>query len=151
MLAFWGMSEEATVLYAIIQSGGKQYRVSAGDLIRVERLDGQVGDQVSFDEVLFIGNGEQSLGHPVISEARVIGIIAEQGKGEKVLVFKFKRRKMYRRKRGHRQFFTAVKIDRIEFDGQVVAGTVEVGAKAELEAEKEAEKEEAPLTFNGQN
>ncbi|MFQ5929240.1 MAG: 50S ribosomal protein L21 [Acidobacteriota bacterium] len=101
--------------YAIIQSGGKQYRVSEGDFIDVERLDADVGQQVSFDEVLLVDDQKTiHLGKPTLDGARVVGTIAEQGKMDKVVVFKFKRRKMYRRKQGHRQLFSRVRVDQIE-------------------------------------
>jgi large subunit ribosomal protein L21 len=101
-------------VYAIIQSGGKQYRVSEGDFVDVERLDGDVGQEISFDSVLLVGDQDQvHLGTPMVNEARVVATIADQGKGAKILVFKYKRRKMYRRKRGHRQLFTRVRIDQI--------------------------------------
>lgn len=124
-------------MYAIIQSGGKQYRVSEGDLVRVERLAGEVGDVVSFNDVLVLSNDEGlKLGTPTLSDARVVGRITDQGKGDKVLVFKFKKRKMYRRKRGHRQLFTGVKIDKIEFG--------ELGPLPEREERVEKPVEEAP-------
>jgi len=106
-------------LYAIIEAGGKQYRVSEGDLIDVERRSGEVGQAVDFQEVLLVGDQETiHVGKPVLAGARVVGTIAEQGKEAKIIVFKFKRRKKYRRKQGHRQLFTRVRIDQIELDGQ---------------------------------
>ncbi|HSR52598.1 MAG TPA: 50S ribosomal protein L21 [Acidobacteriota bacterium] len=101
-------------MYAIIRTGGKQYRVSEGDSIKVEKLEGEVGDAVDFEEVLMVGGDDGAqVGSPTL-EGKVTGTIAEHGKGKKVLVFKFKRRKMYRRKRGHRQPFTRVNIDKIQ-------------------------------------
>jgi large subunit ribosomal protein L21 len=106
-------------LYAIIEAGGKQYRVSEGDLIDVERRSGEVGQAVDFQEVLLVGDQETiHVGKPVLAGARVVGTIAEQGKAAKIIVFKMKRRKKYRRKQGHRQLFTRVRIDQIELDGQ---------------------------------
>ena len=106
-------------MYAIIETGGKQYRVRTGDTIDVERLEGETGQQVSFEKVLFVGDQEQTYwGTPIVDRARVTGTIAEQGKQNKVVVFKFKRRKMYRRKQGHRQLFTRIKIDQIELVSQ---------------------------------
>ena len=102
-------------MYAVIQSGGKQYRVSPGDLLRVEKLGGEVGDRITFEEVLLVGaDDELRVGQPVVPGASVIGTIVDQTRGDKVLVFKFKRRKMYRRKTGHRQYLTAVRIDEIK-------------------------------------
>ena len=106
-------------LYAIIEAGGKQYRVSEGDLIDVERRSGEVGQAVDFQEVLLVGDQETiHVGKPVLAGARVVGTIAEQGKAAKIIVFKMKRRKKYRKKQGHRQLFTRVRIDQIELDGQ---------------------------------
>ena len=106
-------------MYAIIRSGGKQYRVSEGDLIDIERLDGPVGQQVKFDDVLAVSSEDEvKFGEPILSAAKVLGTIADHGKSKKVLVFKFKRRKMYRRKQGHRQLFTRVRIDEIAFDSE---------------------------------
>ena len=106
-------------MYAIIEAGGKQYRVSEGDLIDVERRSGEVGQAIDFQEVLLIGDQETiHVGKPVLAGARVVGTIAEQGKEAKIIVFKFKRRKKYRKKQGHRQLFTRVRIDQIELDGQ---------------------------------
>jgi large subunit ribosomal protein L21 len=102
-------------LYAIIQSGGKQYRVNEGATIEVERLDGEVGQEVEFPEVLFVsGDDEVQAGTPSVDGARVVGTIVAQKKGKKVLVFKFKRRKMYRKLTGHRQNLTGVKISKID-------------------------------------
>ena len=106
-------------MYAIIEAGGKQYRVSEGDLIDVERRSGEVGQAIDFQEVLLVGDQETiHVGKPVLAGARVVGTIAEQGKAAKIIVFKMKRRKKYRRKQGHRQLFTRVRIDQIELDGQ---------------------------------
>ena len=102
-------------MYAIIRTGGKQYRVKEGDLVDVERLDGDTGQEVSFEKVLFVSDQERAYwGTPILDRARVIATIEEQGRQDKVVVFKFKRRKMYRRKRGHRQLFTRVRIDQID-------------------------------------
>lgn len=97
--------------YAIIRTGGKQYRVSPGDLIRVEALPGDVGTGVQFSEVLLTRQGEEiQVGRPLVSGAEVSGTIIAQGKARKVIVFKKKRRKNYRRKRGHRQLYTTVRV-----------------------------------------
>jgi large subunit ribosomal protein L21 len=109
--------KEAVILYAIIQSGGKQYRVSEGATVEVERLDGEVGQELEFPEVLFVsGDDEVQAGTPSVNGARVVGIIVAQKKGKKVLVFKFKRRKMYRKLTGHRQSITGIKISKIEIN-----------------------------------
>lgn len=120
-------------MYAIIQSGGKQYRVTEGDLLNLERLDGEVGQEVSFDEVLLVGRDDSvQVGQPRLEGAQVMGTIVEHGKGAKTLVFKFKRRKMYRRKRGHRQLFTQVQIGKIAL------------ASKKSESKKAAPKKAAP-------
>ncbi len=100
-------------MYAVIETGGKQYRVQPGDLIQVEKLTGGAGEQVNFDRVLLIGGESVQVGGPSVAGATVTGTIVEQTKGSKIIVFKFKRRKMYRRKQGHRQKLTAVRIDEI--------------------------------------
>ena len=93
-------------MYAVIKTGGKQYRVAKGDKIFVEKLEGNVGDAVSFDQVLLLGGDAIKLGKPLVSGAKVEAKILEHGRGEKVIIFKFRRRKNYRRKTGHRQPFT---------------------------------------------
>ena len=102
-------------MYAIIQTGGKQYRVAPGDVLRVERLPGERGDEVQLDQVLLVTDdgGEIRVGMPLVENASVKGQILRQGKAKKVIVYKKKRRKGYRRKQGHRQLFTAVQIQEI--------------------------------------
>jgi large subunit ribosomal protein L21 len=101
--------------YAVIRTGGKQYRVSEGDLVKVEKLPGQVGEQITFADILFVGgNGEVKIGAPRVDNARVTGEIVSQARAKKVLVFKKKRRKSYSRQRGHRQYQTTLKITAIE-------------------------------------
>ena len=102
-------------MYAVISSGGKQYKVQEGEILRVEKISGDVGAPVSFDNVLMLADGENvNVGAPALSDVSVQGHIVEQGKAKKILVFKYKRRKRYRRTQGHRQQFTAVKIDSIK-------------------------------------
>jgi large subunit ribosomal protein L21 len=104
---------EATV-YAIIQTGGKQYRVTPGDVLRVERLPGERGDEVMLDQVLLVSDGDNfQVGQPLVPNASVRTQIVQQGKGKKLLVYKKKRRKNYRRKQGHRQWFTALQVGEI--------------------------------------
>ena len=101
-------------MYAIIQTGGKQYRVSPGDVLRVERLPGEQGDQVVLDQVLLVNDDQElKVGQPLVENATVKGQILAQGKAKKILVYKKKRRKNYRRKQGHRQLFTALQIQEI--------------------------------------
>ena len=98
-------------MYAVIRTGGKQYRVSQGDILRVEKLAGQAGDKVTLNEVLFVGgNGEVKIGTPTLPDAKVTGEIMDQGLAKKIVVFKKKRRKGYSRKRGHRQKLTMLRI-----------------------------------------
>jgi len=101
-------------MYAVIKTGGKQYKVSAGDLLKVEKLDGAVGDTIELNEVLMVGGAEVKIGTPLLPEAKVKATIVEQGKDKKILVFKSKRRKNYRKKYGHRQPLTRLKITAIE-------------------------------------
>ena len=101
-------------MYAIVRTGGKQYQVANGDQVRVEKLEGNVGDSVDLNDVLMVVDGEEvKIGQPVLDNAKVTAIIAEQGKRKKIIVFKKKRRKGYRLKKGHRQSFTALKIEQI--------------------------------------
>jgi len=97
-------------MYAVIKTGGKQYKVAPGDKLRVEKLPGDVGDKVTFGEVLLIGGEAIKVGQPLISGAAVEAKITAQDRAKKIIIFKFRRRKNYRRKSGHRQPFTALEI-----------------------------------------
>jgi large subunit ribosomal protein L21 len=100
-------------MYAVFKTGGKQYRATAGDTVRVEKLPGNVGDAVTLDQVLLVqgeGEGALKVGKPLVGGAKVEAKIVAQDLGPKVIIFKFRRRKNYRRKRGHRQPFTALQI-----------------------------------------
>jgi large subunit ribosomal protein L21 len=103
-------------MQAIIKTGGKQYKVSPGQIVNVEKLTGNVGDKVEFDKVLFISDesGKTKVGTPLVKDSRVTGKILGAVKGKKITVFKFKRRKGYRKKTGHRQKYTSVEITEIE-------------------------------------
>jgi len=102
------------IMYAIVRTGGKQYQVAQGDQLRVESLAGTVGDTVELDDVLLVADGEDvKVGSPQVEGAKVTATIVEQGKAKKVLVFKKKRRKGYQVKRGHRQHYTALRIEGI--------------------------------------
>lgn len=107
-------TERGIPMYAVIESGGKQYRVAPGETVAVEKLAGEVGAEVEFSKVLAVGTdaGELKAG-PEVAGAKVKGTITEHGRGDKVIVFKFKRKKQYRRTQGHRQDFTAVKVSEI--------------------------------------
>lgn len=101
--------------YAVIRTGGKQYRVSEGDVVKVEKLAGEVGEKITLADVLFIGGGgETKIGAPLVANAKVSGEIVGQIRAKKIRVFKKKRRKSYSRQQGHRQYQTALKITEIE-------------------------------------
>lgn len=101
-------------MYAIVSSGGKQYKVREGEVFRVEKLPGEVGAPVTFDQVLMVSDGDTvEIGRPVLDDRKVEGRIVEQDRAKKIIVFKYKKRKRYRRKQGHRQYYTAVKVDSI--------------------------------------
>ncbi len=97
-------------MYAVIKTGGKQYKVAQGDKLRVEKLPGNVGDTVTFDEVLLVGGDNLKIGTPTVKGAKVEAKVIAQDRAKKIIVFKFRRRKNYRRKTGHRQPFTALEI-----------------------------------------
>ena len=100
-------------MYAIIATGGKQYRVSEGDKIYIEKIDAEVGSTVSFDVLLVENNGDVKVGTPVVEGVKVEGKVVGQIRGEKIIVFKYKAKKNYRRKQGHRQPYTKVEITKI--------------------------------------
>ncbi len=104
-------------MYAVIRAGGKQYRVAPGDVIRVEKLATGTDGHVNFADVLAVSGEAGKIGKPE-SEARVVGEVVEEGRGAKILVFHYKRKKQYKKLRGHRQSYTAVRITEIAFDGQ---------------------------------
>lgn len=102
-------------MYAVIETGGKQYRVQEGDVVSVEKLGINEGETVEFDKILVYSDGnEVKVGTPVVENAKVTGSVVENGKGKKVIIFKYKAKKDFRKKRGHRQPYTKVKIDKIE-------------------------------------
>ena len=101
-------------MYAVIKTGGKQHRVSAGDVIAIEKIAGEKGDTVVFDQILMVENeGDIRVGRPIVAGAKVVGEIVSQTKAAKVIVFKMKKRKGYRKKNGHRQLLTSMKIKEI--------------------------------------
>ncbi len=137
-------------MYAVIRTGGKQYRVSPGDVIRIERRPATNG-QVEFSDVLAVSASEGQIARPQ-GEARVLGSVVEEGRADKILVFHYKRKKQFKRLRGHRQPFTKVRITEIAFDGQKFAAPelpekkVEATkAKAEVHAEGAERKAAAKL------
>lgn len=103
-------------MYAVIQTGGKQYRVSEGTILKVEKLEAEVGTQLSLDQVLMLNdeNGNVKIGNPLVNGASVKVKVLEQGKNKKILVYKYKRRKNYHKKQGHRQPFTKIMVEKIE-------------------------------------
>lgn len=102
-------------MHAVIKTGGKQYRVAEGDLLKVEKLDGEIGSTIEFPEVLAVGEGESiKVGSPTVAGAKVKAEIVEHGKSKKVIIFKKKRRKGFAKKQGHRQLFTSIKIQEIK-------------------------------------
>ena len=122
-------------MYAIIKTGGKQYRVQENDEFRVEKLDAQVGDKVVFDEVVAVGGDELVVGTPFVEGYAVEAEVLEQGKADKVIIYKYKAKKDYRRKNGHRQPYTLVKVTGI--------GAAKAADKKESAAEAEAPAETA--------
>jgi large subunit ribosomal protein L21 len=101
-------------MYAVIKTGGKQYKVAPEQTFRVEKLPGAVGDAIELDEVLLTSGDAVKIGMPRVEGAKVLGTIVAQGRGPKIVVFKLKRRKNYRRKQGHRQDYTEIRVDKIE-------------------------------------
>ena len=97
-------------MYAVIKTGGKQYKVAQGDKLKVEKLPGSVGDTITFEEILLVGGDALKIGTPTVKGAKVEAKVIAQDRAKKIIVFKFRRRKNYRRKAGHRQPFTALEI-----------------------------------------
>ena len=101
-------------MYAVIRTGGKQYRVAPNEVVRVEKIEAEPGSTVEFDEVLLVGGEETRVGRPLVEGAKVTATVLDQIKGPKIVVFKKKRRKNYRRKRGHRQQLTVLRVQDIQ-------------------------------------
>ena len=130
-------------MFAVIRTGGKQYRVAPNDVIEIEKIAGNPGDIVELGEVLLLGGDEPKAGKPLISGALVAAEVVEQGRGEKIIVFKKKRRKGYRRTKGHRQLLTTIRITEILTDGKkptVEARKRTKPAKPAAEASEAADK-----------
>src|SRR5258708_39673445 len=131
-------------MYAVIRAGGKQYKVSPGDVVRVEKVNGTDGS-VEFSDVLAVSSESGSVVRPG-AEARVTGEIVDQGRGNKILVFHYKRKKQYKKLRGHRQDFTAVRITEIAFDGQSFKAPALPKKEAKPKKLKADEEHESPKT-----
>ena len=117
-------------MYAVIESGGKQHRVEKGEILQLEKLNAAIGDKVKFDKVLLVGEGESvKIGKPYVQGGQVTAEVLREGRGDKIKIIKFNRRKHYKRQQGHRQWYTEVKITGIK------AGA---GAKAKPKAEPKA-------------
>jgi large subunit ribosomal protein L21 len=124
-------------MYAVVNTGGKQYKVQQGEVLRVEKIPGDIGSPVTFDRVLMFSDGENvKIGQPVLDDVAVRGHIVEQGKAKKIIVFKYKRRKRFRRKQGHRQAYTAVQIDAITTGTATAKETPEKKEVPQPEAKK---------------
>jgi large subunit ribosomal protein L21 len=135
-------------MYAVIRAGGKQYRVAPGDVIRVEKLATGTDGQVEFPEILAVSGGEGQIAKPE-SGARVVGQLVEEGRGAKILVFHYKRKKQYKKLRGHRQSFTAVRITEIAFDGQSFKAAELPKREAKVKKAAAEEHEAEPETTKG--
>jgi large subunit ribosomal protein L21 len=110
-------------MYAVIQAGGKQYRVSHGDLVTLEKIEGTAGDRVEIVSVLMVGEGAQvTIGQPHLPEARVVGTIVRQDRGPKIIIYKHKRRKGYQKKQGHRQWQTLLRVTDIVTGSGAIQG-----------------------------
>jgi len=132
-------------MYAVIKTGGKQYRVAAGDKIRVEQIPADIGAEITIDQVLAVGAGDQlSVGAPLVSGAAVSATVLSHGRGEKLRIFKMRRRKHYRKTQGHRQNYTEL------FIGGIVSALGETRAEREPTGELTAEPVEAPAVSAGQ-
>lgn len=101
-------------MFAIIKTGGKQYKVSEEDIIKVEKIEAEAGDKIEFDQVLMVAGDDVKVGSPVVEGAKVSAEVLDQKKDKKIVIFKFKAKKNYRKKKGHRQPYTLVKIEKID-------------------------------------
>lgn len=125
-------------MYAVIKTGGKQYKVAAGDKLKVEKLTGDVGSKVVIDKVLVLADGDAiTIGSPLVAGAKVNATVVSHGRGDKVMIFKFRRRKHYRKTQGHRQSYTEIIIDDVNGKG---AAAKSAAVKAEVAAKPVVEK-----------
>ncbi len=133
-------------MFAIIKTGGKQYKVAANDVIKVEKLVGASGDTIEFSDVLMMGEGSSvKVGEPLVSNARVCGTVLDQIRDDKVIIFKKNRRHNYRRKNGHRQYLTVVRITDILAEGQSPAKAKAPAPKAEAKTAEVKPAKEKPV------
>jgi large subunit ribosomal protein L21 len=130
-------------MFAVFKTGGKQYRVAAEDVLKVDKVDGEPGEIVEFGEVLVVGGDNVTLGAPTVSGATVAAEVLDQGRGGKIIAFKKRRRKNSRRKRGHRQEFTLLRITEILTDGKKPSKTAPPRPKREPEPKPEQASDEA--------
>ena len=140
------MRTQVRTMYAVIQTGGKQYRVAKDDVIKVEKLAGEAGATVELDQVLMLGNGaDTTVGAPLVDGARVVATVLEQKRDAKIIVFKKKRRKNYRRTRGHRQDLTVLRItDVLAAGAKAAKAKAETKTKADVKADEAAAREAKP-------
>lgn len=133
-------------MFAVMKTGGKQYKVAADDVVKIERLEGEAGDTVSFENVLMVGGDDGvTVGAPFVEGATVVGEVVDQGRGRKIIIFKKRRRQNSRRKNGHRQYFTSVRITDILVGGAKPKATKKAAPKKDqAKAEKPAAKKAAP-------
>lgn len=132
---------ENTEMYAIIKTGGKQVKVAKGDVINVDRIESKAGDKVSLDNVMMVVDGANTtVGTPLVEGASVSASVVEQIRDKKIIVFKKKRRQNYRRKKGHRQYLTVLKIEEISVGGKKAAPKKEAATKAKAEKKPAAKK-----------
>lgn len=130
-------------MYAVIETGGKQYRVQEGDVVTIEKLNVEAGEKVEFDKVLVLaGEGDLKVGAPYVEGAKVFGEVVENGKGQKVIIFKYKSKKDYRKKQGHRQPYTMVKIESLGGSAPKKAAPAKNEEPKEAPAKKAEPKEE---------
>ena len=131
-------------MYAVVRTGGKQYKVSPGDVIRVEKLDHQLGSEVSLTEVLLVGGEQVVVGQPTVADAKVTVVVTRQAKDRKVIIFKKKRRQGYRRLKGHRQMFTELFVKSISLNGKITKTDQEARIVDEVARREERQKAKAP-------
>lgn len=125
-------------MYAVVRTGGKQYRVGTGDIIEVEKLDGDVGQEITLDDILLVSNGEQvEIGQPTVANASIQAVITGQYRGPKILSFRYRPKKRIRVRRGHRQYLTRLEIKSVSLNGESFTDVMELGPTAKIQPKKE--------------